>query len=103
RVQKVYFEDGWLKDVEASSRKLAQAAHSWHQRGFFISRKETWTGRTGKQWEFSGEQRNTIVRIIPGILKCDDQTAMDAVERFLGFLAAHSANSIPMTAIPTIL
>lgn len=103
RVDKVYHGDGWLKDAEGSARKLSRTADSWHRQGFFISRKETWGHRSRRQWQFTEEERSTIVRLIPSVLKCDDQTAIAAAERFLGFVAAHSGNAIPMTAIPTIL
>jgi hypothetical protein len=103
RVQKVYHGDGWLNDMEASAQKLARTAHSWHQQGVFISRKETWIVRARRQWQFTQEEQATILRIIPPVLKCDEQTAISAVQRFLGFVSLHSGNAIPMTAVPTIL
>ncbi len=103
RIEKVYLGDGWLRDVEASARKLSQTADSWHRQGFFISRKETWGHRSRWQWQFTEEERSAIVRLIRPVLKCDDQTAIAAAERFLGFVTAHSGNAIPMTAVPTIL
>jgi hypothetical protein len=103
RVQQVYHSGGWLNDVEASGRKLARTAHAWHQQGFYISRKESWVGRARRHWQFTQEEQATIIRLIPPVLKCDEQTAISAVRRFLGFVSLHSGNAIPMKAVPTIL
>jgi hypothetical protein len=103
RVQKVYNGDGWLRDVASSALKLARTAHSWHQSGFFLSRKETWGLRGSRRWQFTEDEQATLLRLIPTVLKCDGSTALSAVERFLGFVSLHSGNPIPMTAIPTIL
>jgi hypothetical protein len=103
RVQKVYSCNGWQKDIAQSSAKLAKTAEVWHKRGFFVSRKDTWVDYRTSTVEFTEQEQALIRWHFPDVLKCDADSAVQAVKRFVSFVDLFGGNGIPRNAIPTIL